>query len=95
MTDELKALKERVGLLDKQLERMQIDFNGALKTGETSKVKATIKRLIFEAQSTKEYTKTLLSKFQQDNNYEKIDLCLKLLEYIGKLEDVILALKEG
>jgi len=94
MTDELIELKERVDFLDKQLERMEIDFKGALRTGEISKAKITMERLISEAQSTKEFTKTLLSKFKQECNDDKADLCLKLLGYIENIENVILALKE-
>ncbi len=95
MTDALIELKERVVFLDKQLERMEIDFKGAMRTGEISKAKTTMESLISEAHSTKEYTKALLSKFQKENNDDKANLCLKLLGYIEKIENVILALKEG
>jgi hypothetical protein len=94
MTDELIELKERVVFLDKQLERMEIDFKRALKTGETSKAKTTMDKLISEAQSTKEFTKTLLTKFQIEDKDDKVNLCLRLLRYVENIENVILALKE-
>jgi hypothetical protein len=94
MTDELIELKERVGLLDNQLERMENDFKRALITGETSKAKTAMNRLISEAQSTKEFTKALLSKFQQEDKDDKVNLCLRLLRYVENIENVILALKE-
>ena len=95
MTDELIELKERVNFLDKQLERLKIEFKGALISGEISKAKGTMGRLISEAQSTKEYTKALLRKYQQENNDDKANLCLKLLGYVENIENVILALKEA
>jgi hypothetical protein len=39
MTDKLIELKERVVLLDNQLERMENDFRRAIITGETSKAR--------------------------------------------------------
>jgi hypothetical protein len=95
MTDKLMELKERVGFLDNQLERMENDFRRALITGETSKVKTTMNRLILEAQSTKEFTKALLSKFQQEDKDDKVNLCIRLLRYVENIENVILALKEA
>ena len=95
MTDRLTELKERVGLLDNQLERMENDFRRALITGETSNAKTTMNRLISEAQSTKEFTKALLSKFQIEDKDEKVNLCLRLLRYVENIENVILALQEA
>ena len=95
MTDKLIELKERVGLLDNQLARMENDFRRALITGETSKAKTTMNRLISEAQSTKEFTKALLSKYQLEDKDDKVNLCLRLLSYVENIEKVILALKEA
>jgi hypothetical protein len=95
MTDKLMELKERVGFLDNQLERMENDFRRALITGETSKVKTTMNRLILEAKSTKEFAKALLSKFQQEDKDDKVNLCIRLLRYVENIENVILALKEA
>ena len=95
MTDELIELKEKVNFLDNQFEIMRIEFKGALITGDISKAKGRMERLISEAQSTKEYTKTLLSKYQQEINDDKAILCLKLLRYVENIENVILALKEA
>jgi hypothetical protein len=94
VTDELIDLKERVGSLDKQLERMENEFRRALGNGEISKARTTLNMLISEAQSTKEFTKALLSKFQLENKDDKVNLCLRLLRYIENIENVILALKE-
>jgi hypothetical protein len=52
-------------------------------------------RLILEAQSTKEFTKALLSKFQQEDKDDKVNLCIRLLRYVENIENVILALKEA
>jgi hypothetical protein len=95
MMDKLMELKERVGFLDNQLERMENDFRRALITGETSKVKTTMNRLILEAKSTKEFAKALLSKFQQEDKDDKVNLCIRLLRYVENIENVILALKEA
>jgi hypothetical protein len=94
MTDEMIELKERVIFLDNQLERMENNFRRALRTGEISKVKTTMNRLISEAQSAKEFTKALLSKFQLKDKDDKVNLCLRLLRYVENIENVILALKE-
>ena len=95
MTDKFIELKERVGFLDNQLARMENDFRRALITGETSKAKTTMNRLISEAQSTKEFTKALLSKFQLEDKDDKVNLCLRLLIYVENIEKVILALQEA
>ena len=94
MTDELVELKEKVGSLDKQLERMEIEFKRALENGEMSKARTTLNRLVSEAQSTKEFTKTLLTKFQIEDKDDKVNLCLRLLRYVENIENVILALRE-
>ena len=94
MTDELVELKERVGALDKQIERMANEFRRALGNGEISKARTTLNRLISEAQSTKEFTKALLSKFQREDKSDNVNLCLRLLRYVENIENVILALKE-
>ena len=95
MTDKLIELKERVVFLDNQLARMENDFRRALITGEASKVKTTMNRLISEAQSTKEFTKALLRKFQIEDKDDKVNLCLRLLSYVENIEKVILALQEA
>ena len=95
MTDELIELKQKVNFLDNQFEIMRIEFKGALITGDISKAKGRMERLISEAQSTKEYTKALLSKYQQDINDNKAILCLKLLDYVKNIENAILALKDA
>lgn len=89
MTDELIELKERVDFLGNQLEEMENDFEISLKTGESSKAKITMKKLIFEAQSTKEFTETLLSKYWIEGKDDKVNLCLNLLRYIENIENVI------
>ena len=94
MTDELVELKEKVGSLDKQLERMEIEFKRALENGEMSKARITLNRLVSEAQSTKEFTKALLSKFQREDKSDNVNLCLRLLRYVENIENVILALRE-
>jgi hypothetical protein len=94
MTDELVELKERVGALDKQIERMANEFRRALGNGEISKARTTLNRLISEAQSTKEFTKALLSKFQREDKSDNVNLCLRLLRYVENIENVILELKE-
>ena len=94
MTDELVELKERVGALDKQIERMANEFRRALGNGEISKARTTLNRLISEAQSTKGFTKALLSKFQREDKSDNVNLCLRLLRYVENIENVILALKE-
>jgi hypothetical protein len=94
VTGELVELKERVGSLDNQLGRMENEFKRALGNGEISKARTTLNRLISEAQSTKEFTKDLLSKFQREGKSDKVNLCLRLLRYVENIENVILALKE-
>jgi hypothetical protein len=94
MPDELIDLKERVGSLDRELARMENEFKKALGNGEISKARITLNRLISEAQSTKEFTKDLLSKFQREDKSDKVNLCLSLLRYVENIENVILALKE-
>ena len=94
MTDELVDLKERVGYLDKQLARMENEFRRALGNAEITESRTTLNRLISEAQSTKEFTKALLSKFQLENKDDKVNLCIRLLRYVEDIENVILALKE-
>jgi hypothetical protein len=74
---------------------MKIEFKGALISGEISKAKVIMQNLISEAQSTKEYTKSLLSKYQKESNDDKAKLCLKLIGYVENIENVILALKEA
>ena len=94
MTDELVDLKERVGYLDKQLARMENEFRRALGNAEITESRTTLNRLISEAQSTKEFTKALLSKFQREDKSDNVNLCLRLLRYVENIENVILALKE-
>ena len=94
MTDELVDLKERVGYLDKQLARMENEFRRALGNAEITESRTTLNRLISEAQSTKEFTKALLRKFQLENKDDKVNLCLRLIRYVENIENVILALKE-
>ena len=94
MTDELVELKERVGALDKQIERMANEFRRALGNGEITKARTNLDKLISEAKSTKEFTKALLSKFQLENKDDKVNLCIRLLRYVEDIENVILALKE-
>ena len=90
MADKLIELKGRVSFLDNQLEIMENDFRRALITGETTKAKTTLNRLISEAQSTKDFTKALLSKFQLEDKDVKVNLCLRLLRYVENIENVIL-----
>ena len=94
MTDQLKELKEKVDFLEKQLERMEVGIQVALKTGETSKAKTIMEELLSETQSTKKYAKALLVQYRKLNDYDKTDYCEKLLKCTGEIEELIVALKE-
>ena len=94
MTDQLKELKEKVDFLEKQLERMEVGIQVALKTGETSKAETIMEELLSETQSTKIYVKALLVKYRKLNDYDKADYCEKLLKCTGDIEELIVALKE-
>jgi hypothetical protein len=94
MTDQLKELKEKVDFLEKQLERMEVGIKVALKTGETSKAKTIMEELISETLSAKEYAKALLIQYQNKDDYDKANYCLKLLKCTGEIEELIIALRE-
>ena len=73
---------------------MEIGIKVALKTGEISKAKAIMEELLSETLATKNYAKSLLIKYQKADDYDKANYCLKLLKCTGKIEDLIVALKE-
>ncbi len=73
---------------------MEISIKIALKTGETSKAKTIMNELLSETQFTKEYAKALLVKYQKNDDYDKINYCLRLLKCTNDIEELIGALKE-
>lgn len=94
MTDELEKLREKSFNLGRDLDKVEIVIERALRTGKISKAKKIIDNLISETKDTKDAIFTILVKDQQEEDYHEAQQALVLFNFTIEIESKLYSLKD-